>query len=235
MLSLVTPTYNERQNIARLVERAAKALATTGEEFELIVVDDASPDGTAEAVRGEQRAREWLKLVVRENERDLSTAVLAGWAAARGELLGCMDSDLQHPPEVLPHLFERLRATSADIVIASRYVEHGSVSEWKLRRRIISWTATKMAYLLLPERIRRVRDPMSGFFLMRRSVLAGASLRPRGYKILLEILAQGSYQRVEEVPYMFEERAAGGSKIGARQVCQYLLQLFRIAKGSRGG
>jgi len=157
MISLVIPTYNERRNVAELVERAAVALQVTGEPYELILVDDNSPDGTAEAIRELQAARSWLRLIVRRDERDLSTAVLTGWSAARGEILGCMDGDLQHPPEVLPELFARLRTGDADLVIASRGVEHSGVSEWKVRRRIVSWTATLLAFLS-----RKTRGDRSG-------------------------------------------------------------------------
>jgi dolichol-phosphate mannosyltransferase len=156
MISLVVPTYNERRNIAELVERASIALQAAGESFELILVDDNSPDGTAEEVRKLQADRPWLRLVVRQDERDLSTAVLTGWHAACGEILGCMDADLQHPPEVLPELFARLRVADADLVIASRGVEQGGVSEWKIHRRIVSWTATLLSWLILSRKGRAV-------------------------------------------------------------------------------
>ena len=229
MISLVVPTYNERQNMADLVNRSAKALSDCGEEYELIIVDDSSPDGTAEEVRRLQKDRPWLKLLVREKERDLSTAVLAGWRIARGELLGCMDGDLQHPPEHLVGLVARQRETGAGVVIGSRYVPEGGVSDWKFRRRIISWTATALAAAALPGRIGRVRDPMSGFFLVKRSVIDRAQLQPSGYKILLEVLAHSPNDRVDEAPYVFEERTSGGSKMGAGQIGIYLLQLVRLA------
>ena len=228
MISLVVPTYKERQNIEKLVARTGAALESIGEPFELIIVDDNSPDGTADEVRRLQQRRPWLKLIVRVNEKDLSTAVMAGWKAAQGDVLGCMDGDLQHPPEHLKKLVDALRTSGAGISVASRYVEHGSVSDWKFRRRIISWTATKLAAVLLPAKIRRVKDPMSGFFFLQRSVLEGGNLKPIGYKILLEVLARGRYERTVEVPYTFEERTRGGSKMGLRQVVQYMLHLLRI-------
>lgn len=228
MISLVVPTYKERANIEQLVERTGKVLAASGDVYELIIVDDSSPDGTADEVRRLQAERPWLKLVVRVNERDLSTAVLAGWRVAQGDILGVMDGDLQHPPEHLLKLLEPMRSGSAQMAIASRYVEQGSVSDWKFRRRIISWTATVMATILLPGRIRRVKDPMSGFFLLRRSVIEGRTLKPLGYKILLEVLARGNYEKAAEVPYTFEERTHGGSKMGPAQVWRYLKHLLRI-------
>ena len=230
MISLIVPTYNEQENIRELVEQTGKALAaSSNDDFELIIVDDNSPDGTADEVRSLQRSRPWLKLVVRENERDLSTAVLAGWRIARGEILGCMDGDLQHPPEHLLKLSDRLRTADADIVIASRYIEQGGVSDWKFHRRIVSAMATILAKLLLPNKARRVLDPMSGFFILKRSVIQTVILKPRGYKILLEVLGRGVYRWVEEVPYTFLERARGGSKIGLSQIWLYLAHLFRLS------
>ena len=228
MISLVVPTYKERANIERLVERGGVALAATGEPYELIIVDDNSPDGTADEVRRLQADRPWLKLLVRVNEKDLSTAVLAGWKMAKGDVLGCMDGDLQHPPEHLKKLVNQLRTSSAEIAIASRYVEQGSVSDWKFQRRIISWAATVLAAVLLPGKIRRVKDPMSGFFCLKRSVLEGVALKPIGYKILLEVLARGRWEKAVEVPYTFEERSRGGSKMGPLQVWQYVIHLLRI-------
>src|SRR5262249_24336847 len=113
MISLVVPTYNERANLAQLVERASTALRSTGAAVEIIVVDDHSPDGTADEVRFLSETLPWLRLVVREHERDLSTALMAGWREAKGDVVGCMDADLQHPPEILAELVERMRATQA--------------------------------------------------------------------------------------------------------------------------
>ena len=229
MISLVVPTYNERGNIAALVERTGEALASTGEPFELIIVDDNSPDGTADAVRALQGIRPWLRLLVRTKARGLSTAVMAGWDIAHGDVLGCMDADLQHPPEVLSKLVESLRTTRADVVVASRHVRGGGVSDWSLARRFVSWTATVLATMILPGTLGEVRDPMSGFFLLRRHVIRGAVLKPRGYKILLEVLAKGDYALVREVPFVFEERVEGGSKIGSSIMWDYMVHLARIS------
>lgn len=233
MISLVVPTYNEARNIEQLVERTGAALSATGEAFELIIVDDNSSDGTPGIVQGLQAGRPWLKLLVRENERDLSTAVLAGWRTARGDVLGCMDADLQHPPETLPKLLARMRQSGAQIVVASRHVPGGGVSEWSLARRLVSWTATLMATFVLPGTLGKIRDPMSGFFLLRRSVVDRVGLNPIGYKILLEVLGKGDYVLVEEVPYIFEERASGASKWRAATVWRYLVHLIRLSFETR--
>lgn len=229
MISLVIPTYKERSNIEPLVERVGAALAQCGQEFELIIVDDDSPDGTPDEVRRLQQGRPWLRLLVRENERDLSTAVLAGWRIARGDILGCMDADLQHPPEMLTKLVARLEESGAEVVVGSRHVPGGGVSQWSLLRRFVSWTATLMATFILPGTLSTVRDPMSGFFLIRRKVLDRVALNPIGYKILLEVLAKGDYSRVEEVPFVFEEREKGGSKMSSKTVFYYLVHLLCLS------
>jgi len=143
-----------------------------------------------------------------------------------------MDADLQHPPETLPKLVECLRTSEADIVVASRHVRGGGVSNWSLTKRSISWAATLLVTLTLPGTLSEIRDPMSGFFLLRRQVLRGAVLNPIGYKILLEVLAKGDYTRIEEVPFVFEERARG-SKIGLSAMLKYLAHLVRISLETR--
>lgn len=230
MISLVIPTYKERASIEPLVRRTGAALGQCGEEFELIIVDDDSPDGTADEVRRlSADGRPWLRVLVRKNERDLSTAVISGWRVAQGDVFGCMDADLQHPPELLPKLLSELRCSGAEIVVGSRHVPGGGVSDWSLMRRFISWTATLMATTILPGTLGRVTDPMSGYFLVRRSVLERAALNPIGYKILLEVLAKGDYTRVAEVPFVFEEREKGGSKMNTATVGKYLAHLVRIS------
>jgi dolichol-phosphate mannosyltransferase len=229
MISLVVPTYRERSNIEPLVKRVETALAATGEAFELIIVDDDSPDGTSDEVqRLSAEGRPWLRVLVRENERDLSTAVISGWRIARGDVLGCMDADLQHPPELLPKLVAEIRR-GAEIVVGSRNVAGGGVSDWSIMRRFISWAATLMATAILPGTLGSVTDPMSGLFLVRRSVLEHAALNPIGYKILLEVLARGDYTRATEVPFVFEERKKGGSKMNAATAWKYLAHLVRIS------
>jgi dolichol-phosphate mannosyltransferase len=229
MISVVVPAYNECGNMEALVERAGAALAAAGEEYELIIVDDNSPDGTADMVRQLQVTRPWLRLVVRTAERGLSSAVIAGWNAARGDVLGCMDADLQHPPEVLHDLIKCRKTQSVDIVVGSRHVSGGGVSDWSLKRRFVSWTATLLATLAVPGTLTDVRDPMSGFFILRRDVIRRAVLKPRGYKILLEVLAKGDYQTVKEVPFVFQERARGDSKIRGSVIWDYVVHLFRIS------
>jgi dolichol-phosphate mannosyltransferase len=228
MLSLVIPTYNERHNIAPFIQEVMLALEKTTESFEIIIVDDDSPDGTWQVAEELARANPHLRAERRRGERGLATAVVAGWRAATGELLGVMDGDFQHPPEALPKLLDTALHTGADIVVASRHIAEGGIREWSLARRLVSWGAALIVSVLLPRILRQVRDPMSGFFLLRRSVLEGVSVRPAGYKILLEVLAKGHYQTVAEVPYVFKNRRAGESKLGATQCVEFCLHLGRL-------
>jgi dolichol-phosphate mannosyltransferase len=229
LLSLIIPTYNERQNIISLIRRVTFALEKVTDNFEIIVVDDDSPDGTWQVAEELAKENSHLRVIRRRGEKGLATAVVAGWKAAKGEILGVMDGDLQHPPETLPELLNSILNTNADIVVASRHVDGGGVSEWSLIRRFISWGAASLASLMLPGILRLVRDPMSGYFFIKRSVIESVSLKPEGYKILLEVLARGKYQTVVEVPYIFEERKEGGSKLGSKQYLEFFTHLGRLA------
>lgn len=231
MISIVIPTYNEASAIQETLRRAASALRGTGENFELVVVDDASADGTA--AKAESLAGELPVRVVRRPGRlGLATAVLDGWATTHSDVLGVMDADLQHPPEVLSALVRALREEGADLAIASRYAPGGGSSDWTWVRRAISRTATHMAATVLPLTLAAVGDPMSGMFLVRAEVLEGVRLNPLGYKILLEVLAKARHRKLVEVPYIFQERTRGSSKLGARQYLEYLLHLARLAAGT---
>ena len=228
MISVVIPTYNEAAVIEETLRRAAQALASSGEAFELIVVDDSSTDGTAELV--ERLAPEQPVRVLRRPGRlGLATAVVDGWNLARGDLLGVMDADLQHPPEVLAGLVRALREPSADVAIASRYRAGGGTSDWSWSRRLMSKLATHIASTVLPWTLGNVTDPMSGMFALRAAALDGVKLDPTGYKILVEVLAKARSRAVVEVPYVFDRRGGGSSKLGGRQSLEYLVHLVRLA------
>jgi dolichol-phosphate mannosyltransferase len=231
VISLVLPTYNEVASIQEVLQRASEALRGTGAEFELIVVDDSSPDGTAELA--EALAHEMpVRMVRRLGRGGLALAVVDGWRVARGEVLGVMDADLQHPPEVLTRLVDALSRQGVDLVIASRSGSGEASADWSWRRRSTSWLARHLAACVLPWTLVDVRDSMSGMFLVRRGVLKGAQLEPRGYKILLEVLAKGVYEQFIEVPYKFEPRGRGSSKLGTRQALEFLLHLARLAEST---
>jgi len=222
-LSLIVPTYNESENILPLVERVHGSLSNYS--YELIIVDDNSPDGTSEVARS-LSSKYPLRVIVRENERGLASAVVAGFDQSRGEVLGVIDADLQHPPEMIPALLEAI-GDGADVAIASRYVENGGIEGWSLKREIISKGAKIPARMLLPS-IKGIEDPLSGFFLFRRKVIDGAVLTPIGYKVLLEVLVRGNARQVTEVPYTFKERERGKSNLTFREELNFLRHLSRL-------
>ncbi|MDD3491990.1 MAG: glycosyltransferase family 2 protein [Candidatus Thermoplasmatota archaeon] len=224
-LSIVVPTYNEAENVPFLLERVQAALSSV--DFELVIVDDDSPDGTARLAQELSVRYPFVRVVKRTDQRDLATAVIEGFRHSRGEVLTVMDADLQHPPEKIRDLLERIDA-GADIVVGSRYVPGGEIEAWPFKRRFYSKGARAIAYLLLP-RSRAVQDPMSGFFMLCRQVLDGVELHPIGYKILLEILVRGRYQRVEEVPITFRDRERGTSSLVFNEYRKYTRHLLRLS------
>lgn len=231
--SLVVPTYNERENIAALAEQLSSVLnPLLADGYELIVVDDDSPDRTWELAETVAKTNPRLKVIRRTGERGLATAVVAGWGVARGEILGVIDADLQHPPEVLARLIEAMNE-GADIAIASRHVEGGGISKWSWTRRMVSRSAQAIGLMLLPGAASRVSDPMSGYFLLRRSLIEHVTLRPVGYKILLEVLARTKPARIREVGYVFREREKGGSKATFGIFLQYLQHLWKLRFGGK--
>jgi glycosyltransferase involved in cell wall biosynthesis len=224
VLTIILPTYNEADTIGLVLDRLASALASM--PYELIVVDD-STDGTHHRVAEITRGAPHIRLIHRQGRRGLASAVVDGIAAASGDVICVLDADLQHPPEVLPRLVETLERAHADLVVASRYVAGGRYEAFTRSRRLASTGATVLARLLFP-RVRPVSDPLSGFFAFRRGVTDGVALRPLGYKILLEVLVRGRLTVVAEVPYRFDARAAGESKLALRQHWEYLRHLCRL-------
>src|SRR5580700_4051873 len=227
-VSLVLPTYNEAKNIAAVIEQLVPVLdAVPNLQYEIIVVDDDSPDRTWEIALGLTDKFPQVRVIRRQGERGLSTAVIRGWQIARGKILAVMDADLQHPPEVAAKLCKEM-LRGADLGIASRHVEGGGVSDWSLLRRIISRGAQLIGFILLPEVIGRISDPMSGFFMIRRTAIQGRELSPLGYKILIEVLGRGKVKWIAEVPYTFRERAEGASKLTNKIYLEYFQHLFRL-------
>jgi dolichol-phosphate mannosyltransferase len=227
-LSLILPTYNESGNITEIVAVLTRLLdPVLGENYELIVVDDDSPDYTWKIALALLESYPQLRVMRRTEEKGLSTAVIRGWQAARGEILGVIDADLQHPPEVLLQLLQEMEQ-GADLALASRHVEGGGVSEWSMIRRILSRGAQMLGLLILPEVISRLSDPMSGYFMVKRKAIAGKTLSPVGYKILVEVVARGKIRWIGEVGYVFRERQSGESKVTGQQYWEYLQHLIRL-------
>ena len=226
-LSLVLPTFNEAQNIEPMIEAVSETLDRSGIDYELIVVDDDSPDGTWRRALSLTGSIPKLRVMRRLKERGLATAIIRGWQVSCGDVLGVLDADLQHPPEILPRLWNQIES-GADIAVGSRHVAGGGVSNWSLRRRLISRTAQAIGLVILPEVVGRMSDPMSGYLMVRRDKLADVMLKPLGYKILIEILARGEVRRISEVGYVFQERWGNRSKVTWRSYRDYLLHLGRL-------
>lgn len=224
--SIVLPTYNERETLPALLHRLAEVASRAHLDCEAVVVDDASPDGTREVaarVGAELRGALPVIVVSRPGKAGLTSAVVDGVRHGRGDVIVVMDSDLSHPPEIVSRLVRAVQS-GADVAVGSRYAAGGGIVRWPLERRVISWGATWLAHALVGIRI---ADPVSGFFAVRRSVFEQVRFEGLGYKLLLEILASG-VGRVDEVPYVFTERARGHSKLGAGEILNYGRLIVRL-------
>lgn len=225
MLSVILPTYNEAENLPKLLKRITAALAQV--EHEIIVVDDDSPDGTWSLAEQLRESYPALRVVRRTECRGLSSAVVAGFGIAAGDVLAVMDSDLQHDPSLLTELYHRVQS-GAVIAVASRYMEGGSVGEWVTGRRLLSKAATYLAQHLPPV---YVSDPMSGFFAIQADAYRAIAkdLHPAGFKILLEILAHlPSGTVAADIPLAFQPRIHGESKLSLSVELAFLWQISRI-------
>ena len=207
MISIIIPTYNEAENILQLIPRIRKAV----NNCEIIVVDDGSTDGTEKAAKILR-----AKVLQRGSKMGLVSAVMDGFKISRGKIIGVMDADLSHPPEIIPELLRQ--AKTGKIAVASRYAG-GSEKNWPLFRKLVSVGATGIARITLGI---KVRDCMSGFFFAPRKVFEKTRLRATGYKILLNILVDNNDTKVVEIPYEFVERIRGESKLGINEIFNYL-------------
>ncbi len=224
------PTYNEAPNVGELVRRVTAAVS--GLDAEIIFVDD-STDDTPDVVRAVAEVAAIPVRLIHRTQRTggLGGAVVEGFRAARAEVCLVMDGDLQHPPEKIPEMLERFDEGDVDIVVASRYAGGGTAHGLADRSRVlVSKASTAITKAMFPMRLRTVTDPMTGFFLVARSSLDLDGLRPRGFKILLEILVRRTY-RIAEVPFHFADRHAGESKASLRQGFHFLMQLAALRFG----
>lgn len=233
VLSVIVPTRNERDNVEVLVDALDGVLP---EAAEIIFVDDSTDETPAAVRRSAERSSRTVSLLHRplqDRGDGLAGAVMCGLAIARGRWACVMDSDLQHPPELVPRLLDEAKRCDAEVVVASRYAgEGGGVTGFSRIRRALSRGSSTLARLLFFRRLRSVSDPMSGFFLLRRDAV-DLSLKPRGFKILLEVLVSVRPSRVCEVAYQFGSRHAGKSKASLREAGRYLRQLVRLRIGIR--
>lgn len=222
-LSLIIPTFNERENIQITIPKIVKALQKFKDlDYEIVVVDDNSPDGTAKTAK-KLAEKNPVKVIVRKKNRGLSEAVMEGFKKTNSKILGVMDADLSHSPKKIPQLLKPLLEKKADIVIGSRHAKGAKIKDWPFIRKIISIGA-----ILLAKPLTRVKDPVSGFVFLNRKVIENAELNPTGFKITLEILVKGNYSRVKEVPIIFRDRELGKSKLNKSQIFLYLKHLLQL-------
>jgi dolichol-phosphate mannosyltransferase len=219
-LALVVPTYNERDRLPELVRAIFAAYDSAGIHGELVIVDDNSPDGTGRVADQLALGGVPISVIHRAGKLGLGTAVVEGFNAADAEIVGVIDADLSHPPDLVPRMLAVMQAEKADIVIGSRYVPGGGTANWDMSRVLMSKVACLMARGLTP-----VRDATSGFFLMRRERARGVTISAGGFKICLELLIRSEPRLVIEIPYVFKGRTVGESKMNFKEATGYLQQL----------
>jgi dolichol-phosphate mannosyltransferase len=225
-LALVIPTLNEKGNIATVLDRVRAALKVTEIPFEILVVDDDSRDRTGAIVSGIGEEDPRVRLIARKGQRGLSGAIVDGWRHTDADVLGVMDADLQHPPEVLPVLY-RAVARGRDLAIGSRYTPGGGIGDWNFLRKLLSSAAVWATWPLQRHGV-RAHDPMSGFFLVRRECVQNIAFQRAGFKLLLEILIRSRVGSVEEIPFAFGLRSEGESKANFKVGWDYARLLARL-------
>jgi dolichol-phosphate mannosyltransferase len=231
-LALVIPTLCEAENIGRLLRMVRATLDPLHMDYQIIVVDDDSRDGTGDVVSAIAHQDDRVRLIVRKGERGLSGAVLDGWRATDAAVLGVMDADLQHPPELLPKLVAAI-AEGSDLAIGSRYTPGGELGGWNPLRKLFSAAAVWATWPLQRRKL-RAKDPMSGFFLVRRSAVEQIDFQRTGFKLLLEILVRARLGSVEEIPFVFGSRFRGASKANFKVAWDYGKLLARLYRGKFG-
>ena len=224
--TVVIPTYNERDRLGVLLERIFEACDRDALAIDVVVVDDNSADGTG-ALAEEWMRRRPVRVIHRAGKLGLGSAVLEGFAAARTDIVGVMDGDLSHPPELLPRLYRTLEDGQFDLAVASRYVPGGGTSNFKMGRWLLSRVGCWLARPLTP-----VHDAMSGFFLIRRSHLDGFRTSVSGFKIGLELFVRSQPRRLAEVGYVFAGRTVGDSKMSLGEGIGFLRQLAGLYRGA---
>ncbi len=222
-LSVIIPTYNESKNIETMIIRVGDTLKAAGIAAEILIVDDSSPDGTADLATKMDKQYP-VRVYVRTERVGPGAAILDGIRLAAAPVACVMDGDLSHPPEALPHMFRLIREGKARLVVGSRHIKGGGTSNWIWYRKFFSWSARQLGRLLTP-----VHDLTSGFFMFDKQVFEGADIKPIGCKVGLELMVKGNHQgKVAEYPIVFAERAAGESKMGWRETRQYVEHLLAL-------
>ncbi|HWG21228.1 MAG TPA: polyprenol monophosphomannose synthase [Terracidiphilus sp.] len=225
-LALVIPTLREAQCLEMLLGRVRAVLSGLAIPFEILVVDDDSRDGTEELVTAMAAEDARVRLLVRRGERGLAGAILHGWQNTDASILGAIDADMQHPPELLAKLLPEM-AKGQDAAVASRFARGGGMTEWNPLRKLLSAISIGVTVPLQRSGM-RVKDPLSGYFLVRRCCVENILFRPTGFKLLLEILVRGRVGTVSEIPFAFGRRAGGRSKVSLGVAWDYLRLLARL-------
>jgi len=228
-ISIIIPTYNESENIIKVLKSIAEHLP---EDIatEALVIDDNSPDGTGKIVEDyindtQNEIGYAIEVIHRKSKSGLSSAILDGIQHSSAETVVVMDSDFSHPPKIIPQLIEEIKVSGYDIVIASRYTKGGEVSGWSTKRKLISKGATEIAKAGLGV---NESDPMSGFFAFKRKILEGIKFDAIGYKMLLEILVKTKGAKVKEIPYTFTDRTRGSSKLDSSTMLDYVKSVWKL-------
>jgi len=228
-VSIIIPTYNESQNILNILKSIGEIIPK--HIFaETIVVDDNSPDGTGKIVEDylknvKKIAGYSINIIHRTAKNGLSSAILSGIQNAAGDTIVVMDSDLSHPPQIIPKMIETLKQYQCDIVVASRYITGGKINGWNKRRKLISKVATIIAKKGLGV---KTNDPMSGFFAFKKGILKELNFDAIGYKLLLEILVKKRELNVKEIPYTFQNRTFGSSKLNLFTITDYMKSVWKL-------
>jgi dolichol-phosphate mannosyltransferase len=225
-LALTIPTLREAENIHGVLDHVRSVLDPVGIRYEILVVDDDSCDGTQEIVNAITVEDPRVRLLVRKGQRGLSGAILYGWQNTDATILGVMDADLQHPPELLPKLIASIRA-GHDLAIGSRYIAGGRLGDWNPIRKFLSAAAVWIT-LPIQKPGMHAKDPMSGFFLVRRECVERVPFQRSGFKLLLEVLVRGRIHSVEEIPLAFGQRYRGASKASIKVGIDYGRLLVRL-------
>ena len=228
-ISIIIPTYNESQNILNIL-KSIKDNLPKNISAQAIVVDDNSPDGTGKIVEDylknlKKITNYTIEVIHRKTKDGLGSAILKGIQQATGDTIVVMDSDFSHPPQVIPKLIESIKKYQYDIAVASRYIKGGKIENWSAKRKLISKFATLIAKKGLGI---DTRDPMSGFFAFKKNILNGLNLDAIGYKILLEILVKAKNVSITEIPYTFQDRELGSSKLGIKTVFDYYKSVWKL-------
>jgi len=229
-LSLVIPTYNEKENVEILFSKIQEEFLKNKIDGEVVFVDDGSPDGTGDILEILEKKNKNLKVIHRSGKLGLSSAVVEGWKISSGKIVGVMDADLSHPADKIHELFYSIRNNNCDLAIGSRYVRKGKIVGWNFKRKLMSKTAT-----LFAKPFTKVRDPMAGFFMIKKECIDFNRINSKGFKILLEIILKANYKRVEEIPITFADRTKGKSKAGNSEIFDYVNNLIGYKKYLRKG